>query len=240
MLAIIDKLRKEKGRPLCIGFSGAGGKTTSLYGIANEILNMHEKVLITTTTKMYLNDFSGKMPIVIRETFLPNDLYNLDICQWFSCETAEGKGLAPSVSEIEKTNEYANIWKLIEIDGSRHRPIKAHRIDEPVYVQGLDLVFGVIGASVVGKPATEDWVCRLETFLELVGADNGDALTPAHILRLIEQPNGLFKDLPSGVQPCVLLTQVKQEDLMWVNQLKLQTHYPIEVIPWQETLQRMG
>lgn len=240
MLAIIERLYQEKKRPLCIGFSGAGGKTTSLYGIANEIINIQQKVLITTTTKMYLNDFLGKYPIVIRETFSPKFLFDLDACQWFGNRDTENKGGAPPNNEIEEMNKNTEFWKLIEIDGSRHRPLKANKADEPVYVTGLDLVFGVMGASVVGKPATAEWVHRLEAFLELTGAQYGEAIVPMHLLRLIEHPAGLFKDLPTGVTPCVLLTQVKSEDLAWVNWLKQQTLYPIEVIPWLSTLHQKG
>lgn len=236
MLDLIEALYREKGHALSIGFSGAGGKTTSLFLIAEMLIKNHQKVLITTTTKMFLEEKRINIPIVIRETFRENDLKQIDSCRWFAGESSEGKGLAPDKAAIESVNKYTEIWKLIEIDGAKHHPIKAPRADEPVYVAGLDLVFGVIGASVVGKPATEAWVHRLDLFLEVTEIERGEIITPEVIRRLIISPNGLFKDLPAETKPCVLITQVRTSDLEWIQALKAAIAYPIEVIPWQHAL----
>ncbi len=236
MLQMIEALYLEKGRALSIGFSGAGGKTTSLYLIAEELIKTQQKVLITTTTKMFLDNKRINMPIVLREIFHEDYLKSTGSCRWFSNSNVEEKGLAPSKTAIETMNNYTTIWKLIEIDGAKHCPIKAPREDEPVYVAGLDLVFGVIGASAVGQPATAAWVHRLAHFLAVTEAKEGDPITPELIRRLIVSPKGLFKDLPAGVKPCVLITQVREADWEWIKILRTKIEYPVEVIPWQDAL----
>ena len=37
-----------------ISFAGAGGKTSTIFALANELKDMNYRVLITTTTKMFL------------------------------------------------------------------------------------------------------------------------------------------------------------------------------------------
>jgi probable selenium-dependent hydroxylase accessory protein YqeC len=228
----IDTLYRLKSRALRIGFCGAGGKTTSLVCLSKLLLNMHQKVLITTTTKMFPLPESDELGIVIRETFNPNDFNSKSICQWFGGINEEGKGVGPKADEIEKMNNYANIWKLIEIDGSRMHPIKAPSYLEPVYTDGLDLVYGVIGASAFGQPISEQWVHRLERFLEVTQTKQGQMITPEVVSSLIQSPQGLFKDLPEGTLPRVLFSQVKPEHEVFIESVKEKIQRPIEVLAW--------
>jgi probable selenium-dependent hydroxylase accessory protein YqeC len=234
MLESITLLHRKLNRALCIGFSGAGGKTTSLYNVANELHIMHEKVLITTTTKMFPAENQAEIKIVARETFNENDLNDGCITQWFSRINQEGKGLPPELKKIEELNNYTKLWKLIEIDGSKHLPIKAPNLEEPVYCKGMDLVYGVIGASVFGKPVSKERVHRLERFLEITHTKMGDFISSEVIARLINHPEGLFRGLPKETSACVLFTQVRPEQEAFVNLVRTLTDKPIEVLPWIE------
>lgn len=234
MLGAVRVLYQQLKRPLCIGFSGAGGKTSSLYALAGELINIHEYVLITTTTKMFPAENNRNIEIVIRETINKNEVNSNFACQWFSKIDSEGKGVSPKIENIEKVNKYANIWKLIEIDGSRHLPIKAPGAGEPVYCQGLDLVFGVIGAGVFGKSISGELVHRLERFLEVTQTQVGDAMTPEVIARLINSPNGLFQGLPEGVEARVLFSAVRPEDAAFIEKVQTMTDTAIEVNPWRD------
>ena len=234
MLSVVTVLHQQLKRPLCIGFSGAGGKTTSLYNMADELININQNVLITTTTKMFPAENTQNIEIVIRETINENEVKIKRACQWFSRIDSEGKGVAPKIENIEKVNEYANIWKLIEIDGSRHLPIKAPAADEPVYCHGLDLVFGVIGAGVFGKSISAERVHRLELFLEVTQTQIGDEITPEVIARLINSPKGLFQGLPQGVEARVLFSAARPEDAAFIERVQTMTDTAIEVNPWRE------
>lgn len=215
-----------------IGFCGAGGKTTSLFFIAEQLIKMNQKVLITTTTKMFPETKCKNLEIVIRETFLASDLKDGVIIQWLAKIDGQGKGLAPDVVEIEAMNKYTNIWKLIEIDGSRCLPIKAPRAGEPVYLKGLSHIFGVVGARAFEQPALADNVHRLESFLALTGLEEGDLITPEAVAKLIQSPLGLFRDKPEGVPVGVLITQVTEKHHGFIEKLKTLTDLTIEVMPW--------
>ncbi len=234
LLENIDSLRRKLNRALCIGFSGAGGKTTSLYQVARELHIMHEKVLITTTTKMFPAENKLEFRVVARETFNYNDLSDDSVTQWFSRLNREGKGLSPKLANIEKMNNYTDVWKLIEIDGSKHLPIKAPNLEEPVYCSGMDLVYGVIGASVFGQAVSKDRVHRVERLLEITQTQIGDLISPEVVARLINHPEGLFRGLPEETSGCVLITQVRPEQEAFVDAVRALSHKPIEVIPWRQ------
>ncbi len=226
----MDAIKNIKGKT--IGFCGAGGKTTSIFFIANKLINMNQKVLITTTTKMFPEDKCKNIEIVIRETFSVDALKEKSITQWLAFLDSNGKGVSPQVSEIEKLNKYTEIWKLIEIDGSKHLPIKGPREGEPVYLKGLNFIFGVIGASAFNEPANEERVHRLEHFLRVTGLREGELISPAAVVKLIESPEGLFRNKPKGVPVCVLITQAEERHKAFIESLKALTSVPIEVMPW--------
>lgn len=215
-----------------IGFCGAGGKTTSIFFMAEQLIKMNQKVLITTTTKMYPGEKCKNIEIIIRETFFESDLRDGVITQWLGKINHENKGIAPKISEIEKMNNYTDIWKLIEIDGSKHLPIKGPRKGEPVYPKGLSYIFGVVGASAFEQPACKERVHRLEEFLGVTGLKEGEAISPQAVARLINDPKGLFRDKPEGVPVGVLITQAEERHHEFIEALKGLTSVEIEVMPW--------
>ncbi len=226
----MEAIKNMKGRT--VGFCGAGGKTTSIFFIANELINMNQKVLITTTTKMFPAEKCKNIEIVLRETFLEEDLNEKSVVQWFGKVNEENKGIAPPLHAIEELNNYTEIWKLIEIDGSKHMPIKAPNASEPVYPKGLDLILGVVGASAFEQPANDQWVHRLGLFLKVTGLEENQPICPEAVARLIDSPEGLFRNKPEGVPARVLITQVEKRHKAFIEKLKTLTHMPIEVMPW--------
>lgn len=228
----VFQLFEEKKRCLAVGFCGAGGKTTSLYALADALIKIQQNVLITTTTKMFPSENSDKIKIVIRETISENDLSPKVVTQWFCRIDDEGKGRAPQINEIEKANKYANIWKLIEIDGAKRLPLKAPRLGEPVLCEGLDLVYGVLGASAFGKPISGQLIHRLDEFLAVTSAKPGDQISPEVLARLIASPMGLFRDIPSSVERRVLIGQAGPEQEAFIRSLAALIDLPVEVMPW--------
>lgn len=215
-----------------IGYCGAGGKTTSLFFMAKKLIKINEKVLITTTTKMFPEVNCKNIEIVIRETLFESDLKHGVITQWLAKIDVENKGIAPQLAELEKVNKYTDVWKLIEIDGSKHLPIKAPREGEPVYINGLSHVYGVIGARSFEAPASENVVHRLKEFLEVTGLEAGEAIDPEAVAKLINSPMGLFRNKPEGLSVSVLITQVEERHRDFIERLKGLTLVPIEVMPW--------
>ncbi len=197
-----------------ISFVGAGGKTTALFSLSQEL--NHTKRLITTTTAIYQPTPSLWDTMVIR----PNYLNTLEdkgvktntVTVWGRLLSPEQKLLGVStdcLTEVVRTALFDTI--LIEADGSKRKPIKAPAEHEPVIPAESTTVVGVIGLSSLNKPINNQWVHRVEEFADLVHANSGDPIQPEHLVRLINDPRGLFKGAPSKAKKILLLNQADHE-----------------------------
>lgn len=142
-------------RPGVTALIGAGGKTSLLYRLAQELSAEHS-VIVATSTHIFPPDH---IPCVLRTGKARGT-----VCVGTPCEN--GKLTAPeqSFEELAQLADYV----LVEADGAGRRPLKAHEAHEPVIPQGADQVICVVGASGIGKPA-EEAVHRPAVFTALSG-----------------------------------------------------------------------
>lgn len=158
--------------PGIIALTGGGGKTTAMYTLARE-LSCHAAVICTTTTHIFPPDH---LP------FVPGD--DLDILQTALVKhncictgtfTPEGKLTQPMLP-LAVLSDLAD-YVLVEADGSRGLPVKAHLAHEPVIPQDTALTVTLLGASAFGR-SVRDAVHRWEVFCRLTGAGPEDPVTP--------------------------------------------------------------
>ena len=142
---------------------GGGGKTTLLYTLARELCQKGS-VIVCTSTKIrapqHIPLFSGEsdadllaglqqFPVICAAQHTPNG----KLCAP-ACSFAHLAGLADYV--------------LVEADGSRQLPLKAHAAHEPVIPQGCGQVIYLVGADGFNRPISQ--VChRPELFSMLTG-----------------------------------------------------------------------
>ena len=162
-----DALSIEKGLTAIIG---SGGKTSLLLRLAQE-LSAH-RVIVTTSTHIYPPE---NIPVV---TEVKGD-FSL-ICVGTPC--ANGKLTAPKQS-FECLAALAD-YVLVEADGSKHLPLKAHLPHEPVIPEGARVVC-VVGASGLNQPIAEV-VHRHERFFELTGSN---IATPEAVSKALLEEN---------------------------------------------------
>ncbi len=209
-----DLIGVDDSKPAVISFVGAGGKTTILFALSQEL--SHQKRLITTTTAIYKPVPSLWDIMVIR----PNLLSGLDnkgvkpdtITVWGRSLSPENKLLGVStacLTKVVQTELFDTI--LIEADGSKRRPVKAPAEHEPVIAVESTTVVGVIGLSALNKPINNQWVHRVDEFRHVVQANTDDSIQPEHLVRLIKNPIGLFKSTPSGAKKVLVLNQADYE-----------------------------
>ncbi|HLR34335.1 MAG TPA: selenium cofactor biosynthesis protein YqeC [Tissierellales bacterium] len=176
-----------------ITFVGAGGKTSTIIALAQELKKMKKKVLITTTTYMYssitkLGDYSFLKKI----GDISLDKPSITVLG----ERVEGekiKGLSPTViNRIYKENLFDFI--LVEGDGSKGRPIKGPKSFEPVIPMETEKTIGIIGIDCLGKSISEDYVHRPEIFTKLTNKNLGDTIDINSVVKLVLNENGIFKD----------------------------------------------
>jgi molybdenum cofactor cytidylyltransferase len=102
---------------------------------------------------------------------------------------------------------------VVEADGSRSRPLKAPRENEPATPSWAEMVITVVGLSVLGKPFDETTVHRVEPFKHITGLREGELITPESIAHLLAHPQGGLKNSPAGARKVALLNQADTAEL---------------------------
>lgn len=147
---------------------GGGGKTTMMYTLAQELAE-RGSVICTTTTRIFPPDH---MPVLERAD---RELMARQRCVCLGTPAQAGKLAAPAqpMAELALLADYV----LVEADGSKGMPLKAHLPHEPVIPAEAGQTVVLAGASAFGQLAREA-VHRLEVFCRLTGLDPDSAVTP--------------------------------------------------------------
>ncbi len=155
---------------------GSGGKTSLLAALARELSGT---VVLTTTT--HILPFAG-VPLVtsanaddVRAALAESRV----VCVGSQAEK-NGKLVTPSLG-IDALASLAD-YVLVEADGARRLPLKAHAPWEPVIPACSGRTVLVLGASGLGRPVREK-VHRPELFCELTGCTPDDPATPELVAR---------------------------------------------------------
>lgn len=168
---LTEHLKISPDRHRLIGVVGAGGKTTLIYLLAEELTKKGYRVAITTTTHMQSEGRYGFVPVGI------------------SCEEGKIKGISAEFPETLLENHDV---VLVEADGSRCLPLKVPAEHEPVLPKDADLIIGVAGASAVGKTFRE--AChRYEQICGDFPDGADEVIRPYHIINLLTGETGQKK-----------------------------------------------
>ena len=177
-IAILSDLLEIK--PGLVAIIGGGGKTTLLRVLAQE-LSGDARVVVATSTKMLVPDWC---PVLLDAG--PGDveaaLLRSHVVCVASLQESTGKLDAPLMpfSELGRLADYV----LVEADGAKGLPLKAHAAHEPVIPECAGRVICVVGVDGVGKRISE--TChRFECYARLAGAREDDKVTPRMIARVL-------------------------------------------------------
>lgn len=156
---------------------GSGGKTSLLYRLAEE-LRTCGTVLLATTTHIIR---PPQYPFVETATQLRAAL----AAEGAACAgsyTPEGKLTAPAFDGWEQAADFV----LVEADGSKRLPAKAHEAWEPVLPPQRRRTICVLGASAFGQPIRQA-AHRPALFAQLAGVPWSAAITPEMAARVIRR-----------------------------------------------------
>ena len=182
---------------------GSGGKTSLLYELAEE-LRPYGTVLLTTTTHIMK---PPQYPFAATASALTAAL----AAHGAACAgsfTAEGKLTAPDFPGWETAADFV----LVEADGSKRLPAKAHAAWEPVLPPERSRTVCVFGASALGQPI-QDAAHRPELYASLAEVSPEAVITPAIAARVLAKEGGfdvlfinqadVLEDPAAALQPLV-------------------------------------
>jgi molybdenum cofactor cytidylyltransferase len=170
-----------------VSFYGAGGKTSLINRLAEEMTASGQKVLITTTTKIFAP--SG-IPLILENnekqiTGKLEEHYQQSCIAVLAAESLPSgklKGINPAI--IEKIQRKMNIIILVEADGAGKLPLKGHDMDEPVIPERSDLIVPVVGADALGKSLDFHTVHRADKLAAAIGVAEGTLITEDILARI--------------------------------------------------------
>jgi len=202
-----------------ISLVGAGGKTTLMFGLAQELFLSGKKVVTTTTTKI-LTPTPGKTSSLFidpdEEKIKDFVRHHLDQHHHITVaigrlESGKLKGISPNLVN--------GLWSLhgidtiiVEADGAAGRPVKAPRENEPVIPTSTTLVVAVLGVDGMGRELNEENVYQPERVSRITGIPVGERLTDEAMALLMTHPEGIFKGIPFSSRVVSFLNKVDIPD----------------------------
>lgn len=193
---------------ICVAFSGAGGKTTAMFRLAEEL---HSDVIVTATT--HLGDWQAKLAdkhILTDDEALNEGAMDFQGVLLITGNT-HGDRLQPiSASLLHQLRQHCrshSIPLLIEADGSRQKPLKGWADHEPPIPEFVDMVVHMAGVSGFGKPLTGEHVHRPKIFSRLSGLSEGESISTQAVVRVLTDSQGGLKNIPENAKKVVFLNQ---------------------------------
>ena len=198
-----------------VALVGAGGKTTLLLALAEELQRAGKRVLVSTTTKLWHQEALSAASLL----FVEKDVSwqaKLDAslkrrAYVFLAQTLldSGKvqGIAPSLAD-DLYEKGIMDYLLLEADGAAGHPVKAPSDREPVIPGTATKVVAMLGIDALGKRMEPEVVFRMEEVQKLTGLAPGERLTASALSVLFCHAKGLFKGTPSSARRFVFLNKL--------------------------------
>lgn len=220
---LMKALKIDTNKKQVISFVGGGGKTSLIYELGKELSKLGKKVIVTTTTHMFMPPdnvvLTGKKEDIIKILDCEN-LITVGI-------KAIEKGI--SSNEMNKSSEEklkkisglpANIAKnlieladfvLVEADGAKRLPLKVPAEHEPIILEGSNLVIGVCGIDAIGKEIGE--TChRPSLVVDLLKVDIKHVVNESDIAKILLSDRGSKKDVKCDYK--AIINKVDNEELL--------------------------
>jgi probable selenium-dependent hydroxylase accessory protein YqeC len=180
----------QSGDVVC--FTGAGGKTSLMFRLAKEAKELGLKVLVTTSTKIFVPDgdqydafdLSGKL-------FATDSVVVPGIYVGGLRGPVTGKMTGVAMDLLFRQRKCFDLL-LIEADGAAKKSLKGWNSTEPVIPHFATKTIGILDIQTIGSIICEALVHRLEIFSGLTGCKVGEPVSTDHLCRIILHQKGLF------------------------------------------------
>ena len=222
-----------------VALVGAGGKTTAMFLLANELATSM-RVLTTTSTRIFAAQ-TKHSPVHV--TFDPQQQNIADLLPQLDRSIAaygqalltgppdldgdKVSGVAPDTIDILAGSGRFDVI-INEADGSRMLPLKAPAAHEPVIPLCTTLVIPTAGLDVLAQPLGDDTVHRAELISQLTGTALGQPVTPDTVARLLCHSEGGLKKVPAQARVVPLLNKVDEK--LGRDGLKLARHIAYKLL----------
>jgi len=197
-----------------IAVVGAGGKSTLLFALAEELREHGCSVVSTTTTKIWL----WQRDLAAKSMYLADTAWEETLGKALeryghvfvsrkplpSRKTAGiSKDLADAIFELPGVDHV-----IVEADGAAGRPVKVPSEHEPVIPDSATTVIAVMGLEALFARCVEENVFRMEPFRAMTGLEIGSELSPETLTKIFLNPSGLFRGSPGDARRVAFLNKM--------------------------------
>lgn len=197
--------RLDLGDRELIAVVGAGGKTTTVKALGQDLAARGSRVVVTTTTKMARNQVgrdaicSSNPDEVARAVESRSPLF-------VACSLTDAKVSGPTPDQVDTLFEHPGVdHVIVEADGARKMLIKAPAVHEPQIPSLATTVIVVASCLAIGRPIRE--VAHRPTIVaSLAGATPEDRLTVGHASRVLSSEDGGLRGIPPNARRIAALT----------------------------------
>ncbi|MCK8827290.1 selenium cofactor biosynthesis protein YqeC [Natroniella acetigena] len=216
---LVETLEIKEGE--VISLIGAGGKTTTMFKLANELRELdNRKVVTTTTTKISKPSVTDIDKLLVSKNldFLLSEIMSLPAQLITVAKEVINEDKLNSINpkwidELKESN-ISNINIIVEADGAARKDFKIPAQYEPVIPKSTDLLLAVVGSRIINQKLTTENLHRA-SLIESINPKFklNQPVTVGLITKILLSKSGydlLAKQKYHRVIP--ILNQVDQED----------------------------
>jgi len=200
----------------CVSIMGAGGKSTLMNRLADELIVLGCTVVLSSTTNYHRpRALQSEQILLTRDTPDWPDKLEVLARRWNRLLVLHHhlgevmvKGIdITAVRTIQQRIPDAIV--IVKTDGARKRWFKAPNQSEPVIPPWSQLSITVVNCAILGQPLTEALVHRPELVAELTGLRLGDPITPQVVGTVLTHPDTYASKIPSGARRVIYISHVR-------------------------------
>jgi probable selenium-dependent hydroxylase accessory protein YqeC len=199
----------------CVSIMGAGGKSTLMNRLADELIVLGRTVVLSSTTNYHRPQSLQTEQILLTHDApdWPEKLgtlarrWNRLLVLHHDLGHAMVKGL--DVAAVRKIHEQIlDAIVIVKTDGARKRWFKAPNRSEPVIPPWSQVCIIVVNREILGQPLTDALVHRPERVATLTGLNLGDPITPQEVGAVLTHPDTYAPKIPAGARRVVYISHV--------------------------------
>ncbi|MGL5379844.1 selenium cofactor biosynthesis protein YqeC [Clostridium sp.] len=172
---------------------GAGGKTSLINYLAKHY-QINNKVLVTTTTKIYKpdNEFKYTMYLLDDNTKIQPPIKNgIVVCGQYI--NNEEKIVGMDFEELDRITPKFDL-SLIEGDGSKMKKIKGWNNNEPVVYPSTKKTIGILDITSYDMDINEVNIHRLDELKKITNINKNEKINFDNLCDIVLNDNGMFKN----------------------------------------------
>jgi probable selenium-dependent hydroxylase accessory protein YqeC len=197
---------------------GAGGKSTLMNRLTDELIVVGRTVVLSSTTNYHRpKTLQSEQILLTREVPAWQEMLATLARRWnrllvlhHDLGDAMLKGIdVAAVRTIQDQVPEAVV--IVKTDGARKRWFKAPNQSEPVIPPWAHICVTVVSREILGQPLTSALVHRPERVAELTGLKVGDVVTSQAVGTVLTHPETYAPKIPAGAQRIIYISHVRSQ-----------------------------